>query len=217
MTFPVHPSMQLNSAARCSNGAVTLSTVISGDPFVCLSVNYEWEFTRTDIPTAPFYHLRGAANRFMNLGTVPGLVQGATYDVRVRPIFAGGAGNWGPVQCMQLAAPLLSVMTESEVFHEMPSFRTEEPIESAPSQLQVFPNPATGNGFSINYAGLEEWETAEVVVFDATGRAVYSSVHSGSELINLEIRPQEVMAAGNYIVHVMTTDKAESKVIIIRD
>jgi hypothetical protein len=109
---------------------------------------------------------------------------------------------------MQLAAPLLSVMTESEVFHEMPSFRTEEPIESTPSQLNVFPNPATGNGFSINYTGLEEWETAEIVVFDATGRAVY---------INLEIRPQEVMAPGNYIVHVMTTDKAESKVIIIRD
>jgi hypothetical protein len=90
-----HTLMKVRDQDNCVNhGPLYLGSYISYSPYVCGAIDYEFEFTRTDVAELTFGHQRGASNTFLRLSDVPGIVAGATYDERVRLLFDGGPGNY---------------------------------------------------------------------------------------------------------------------------
>jgi len=207
LTFAPHPLMQIRVQDRCPAGPNFIGSSIAGEPFVCMSVDYQWEFTRTDIPAAPIYHLRGYSNRFLQLNTVPGLVQGGVYDVRVRPVFAYAYGDWGAVHCMSIV-PVSSMMVENEDEGQNTLSPQLQTVWSADenfdkdefSTASLYPNPNRGNEVYINLTGMMASDIISLECFDETGRPVghlQSEVMSDEDLV---IHFSNELAIGFYTI-----------------
>jgi hypothetical protein len=197
ITINPAPTMVLRPSDNCANfGPHLLGQTVAGQPFVCGAVDYEWEFTRTDVAELPFTHLRGAANRFLNLNTVAGLVAGATYDVRVRPIFSYGPGAYGAADCLSIVGPV-GMTTEGPVADQM---ATEDKVEVDGIATAIYPNPNAGTMLNINLTGVTS-EIVNVDVRDQMGRLVHSAqytVNNGS--LNGIITFNNQLAGGMYTI-----------------
>jgi hypothetical protein len=197
ITINPAPTMILRPSDNCTNfGPHLLGQTIAGQPFVCGAVDYEWEFTRTDILELPFTKLRGAANRFLNLNTVTGLVAGATYSVRVRPIFSYGPGAYGAADCLSIVGPV-GMTTEGPVADQMAS---EDKVEVDGIATAIYPNPNAGTMLNINLTGVAS-EIVNVDVRDQMGRLVHSAqytVNNGS--LNGIITFNKQLAGGMYTI-----------------
>jgi len=174
------PTMILRPSDNCANfGPHLLGQTIAGQPFVCSAINYEWEFTRTDVAELPIYKLRGAPNRFLHLLTVPGLVAGGVYDVRVRPIFSYGVGAWGAPSCLSIVGVVI-MDTQDGPVNDISM--NEERVDVTGMEAGLYPNPNSGSMININLTGVTS-ETVNVDVRDQVGRMVYSvqyTVNDGS-------------------------------------
>jgi hypothetical protein len=190
------PTMVLRPSDNCANfGPHLLGQTIAGQPFICGAVDYEWEFTRTDVAELPIYKIRGAANRFLQLLTVPGLVAGATYDVRVRPIFTSGPGSFGAADCITIVGVVAMTAQDGPV-NEMEAER----VEVSGIEAGLYPNPNTGSMININLTGVTS-EVVNVDVLDQAGRVVFAgqyTVNNGS--LNGTITFDQQLAGGVYMM-----------------
>ena len=190
------PTMVLRPSDNCANfGPHLLGQTIAGQPFVCGAVDYEWEFTRTDIAELPIYKLRGTANRFIQLLTIPGLTAGGVYDVRVRPIFASGAGSWGATSCLSIVG-VVGMTAQNGPVNEMETTK----VDVSTMEAGLYPNPNTGSMININLTGVTS-EVVNVDVMDQTGRMVFAAqytVNDGS--VNGVITFDQQLAGGVYFM-----------------
>ncbi|MDZ4750650.1 MAG: T9SS type A sorting domain-containing protein [Flavobacteriales bacterium] len=208
--------MSLRLMDQCSTGSNPRGSVVAGEPFVCMSVDYEWEFTRTDIPAAPFYHLRGTANRFLVLNSVAAIQFGATYDVRIRPIFSYGAGNWGPIRCMSISpAPSSSFQSSNGIEENAPVVKSFESPAASDLNFSIYPNPILGNTFRVNLSGEVENEIVQITLRDNTGRLVYQTQFNSTNLSTTDIQPDSKLAAGLYSVTLSTSRGMQTEVILV--
>jgi hypothetical protein len=202
---------------QCGAGPNPLGSIVAGEPFVCMSVDYNWEFTRTDIPAAPISHLRGAPNRFMVLSTVPGLVQGATYDVRIRPIFSYGPGAWGPVTCMSIAGPGAMVLQNED---NIPYFEVSQKDAltetTQDAELSIYPNPNNGSSFVLELNNLEMEEMLTISIIDMNGRLVMSQQVLASGLSNTEFTPENALSDGVYTVLISGKNINDSQLMVVQ-
>jgi Secretion system C-terminal sorting domain len=190
------PTMVLRPSDNCANfGPHLLGQTIAGQPFVCGAIDYEWEFTRTDVVELPIYKLRGAPNRFIQLLTIPGLVAGGTYDVRVRPIFTSGPGSFGAIDCISIVGAVGMTAQDGPV-NEM----EVEKLEVSGIEAGLYPNPNTGSMININLTGVTS-EVVNVDVLDQAGRVVFAgqyTVNNGS--LNGTITFDQQLAGGVYMM-----------------
>ncbi|MBL7943156.1 MAG: T9SS type A sorting domain-containing protein [Flavobacteriales bacterium] len=209
MLMDAHPEMTLRPQDQCPDGPNLLGSSVAGEPFVCMSTNYEWEFTRTDIPQAPIYHLRGAANRFLTLSTVSGLVTNATYSVRVRPIFSYGPGNWGPSRCMSTISPSSTAADAYEDPLEGFSTVWVEEENFSDSELAVaslYPNPMAGQDLYVNLRGLSTDEIVSIRCVDQTGRVAMTGVTETISDEDFVIHFRNELPQGTYLLIIEGAD-----------
>ncbi len=202
---------------QCGAGPNLLGSIVAGEPFVCMSTDYEWEFTRTDIPAAPINHLRGAANRFLVLSTVPGLVLGATYDVRIRPVFSYGAGDWGPVTCMSIAGPGPMVLQSEDNIPYFEVSQKNAQTELTPlAELSIYPNPNNGSAFILELSNLEVEEMLTVSIIDMNGKLVLSQQVLASSLSNTAFTLDNTLSDGVYSVLISGKNFNDNQLMVVQ-
>jgi hypothetical protein len=170
---------------------------IQETPHICGSTRYAWEVTRTDIPNLPMVYLGPINTKFFQLKPSNGFQAGATYSVRVSPVFGENPPtHFGQAYCVSVTGSsnftVLDIQDEMEVQME--------------NEISIYPNPSDGN-FQIN-----TWdnENAFIIITDLSGRIVYENTwKSQFTMENLE--------SGLYLVRVII-DKRESvgKLQIVR-
>ncbi|MBL7942695.1 MAG: T9SS type A sorting domain-containing protein, partial [Flavobacteriales bacterium] len=205
------PLMVLRPSDNCANfGPHLLGQTVAAQPFVCAAIDFEWEFTRTDVPELAFTHLRGAANRFLNLNTVPGLVAGATYDVRIRPIFSSGPGAYGAADCLSI----VGVGGAAEQVVDNQQAETERLDVSEIASL-IYPNPNTGEMVNINLNGIES-ETVKVRIMDGIGKVVFERTYSVEGSLLKQITFDNPLAAGSYTVNMIAGDVIRTEKMMVQ-
>jgi hypothetical protein len=207
------PTMILRPSDNCANhGPHFIGNTVAGQPFVCGSVDYEWEFVRTDIPELPIYKLRGAANRFLNLNTVPGLALGGVYNVRMRPIFANGPGTFGAASCLSIVGPaMMDSSDDTAGYQENISEKTEvSEVETA-----IYPNPNTGTAINVNLTGLVS-DQVNIEIRDQVGRLVYRTMLVATEgKLNSVITFNAQLTSGLYTINFFSDNEMRSERFIV--
>ncbi len=198
-TTTQQPSLQLRVQDSCPN-QVTASTWVRADPQLCGGViNYEWEFTRVlPTPASAVTALRNANDRLWRVSWIPGGAQpGATYNVRVRPIFTGNVpGTWSTVaSCLRIAGG--SGMATAE-----PQLETSEAVGfQKDAELRVYPNPiSSGMNLTIFAEGFENgW--AQLELLDAYGKLLLTEkLYIDDEGLTFELPLSASFASGLYVV-----------------
>lgn len=192
------PSLQLRVQDACPNQMLG-TTWVRVDPQICGGViNYEWEFTRVlPTPGVSVTALRNANDRLWRVSWIPGGAEpGATYNVRVRPIFTGNIpGSWSVIpSCLKVAGGQGMVISPIESL-ERPLFGDREMAE-----MTIYPNPSMGGSITVVVSGVHDG-TGDLEIFDLTGRKVYSrKVTSDDGRFISEVSMRHSLAAGIYVV-----------------
>lgn len=208
--------MQLRAQDQCGDGPNPRGSIVAGEPFVCMSVDYEWEFTRTDVPTAPFYHFRGMSNRFLVLATVTGLQYNATYDVRVRPIFSYGPGEWGSTTCMSIAGPPSMMLEEpTDKLEQQIVFKEVEAFINTDMDFTLYPNPNSGDNINIILDGVDFEEMITISVFDMSGKLMHESSMNSTTVNGSTLEFENSLAAGMYTVRIAGKDFSDTQLMVV--
>jgi hypothetical protein len=158
-------AVALRLADRCPNIKAINQSVVT-DRSICGTLRYEWEFTQT-APTAglPVTVLGGLNSTALFLNTVPGMANGKTYNVRVRPIHTTGeVGNYGAVQCMKTTGAGM-------VMEDHPG-AAEQLALSTMANISLFPNPTVDGQVTLMWKEFQEGQK-ELVLRDVQGRVVW--------------------------------------------
>jgi hypothetical protein len=197
--------MEVRSNQRCNavllrgNFLVGVTVPGSTTSFACGATSYTYEFTRvvscidgTSLAPAVTFNTV-AATPYLGLGVLPnlGLNIGA-WDVKIRPNFSYGPGNWGPTQRISVNNTSASTMLDEEVA-EM-DVKVESFIAA-----NLYPNPNNGDMVNLNVSGIES-DNVFVRITDAMGRVVYTNRFSVEGSLNTIVTFSEPLASGIYNV-----------------
>ena len=207
-----HPAAQPKASYNCSsNGPMFLGQYLPCVPWICGNTDWEWEFVRTDVPELPITHLRGSNNRYLRLSDVTGLVQGGTYDVRTRPVFAAASSSYG-------AAVEICIVGSGGDPQEINPFVAEDidqrDVEENSASVAIYPNPVTQGNFSLNLSGVQS-ETINLDILDITGKTVQSeqiTVSNGT--VNTVVAISD-LASGMYMVNLMIDGKLQTERLVV--
>jgi hypothetical protein len=213
------PSLSLRATDSCPN-IRPRTAFVRAEPRICSNVvDYEWEFTQVlPMPGLAQTHLRGANDRNLRLNTVPFLMNGATYNVRIRPIFAGNVpGAWSATpSCLRIAAGLGMVTGKDENLADISGAEWRMSMqESEAFQPNIYPNPNNGEAITLAVAGAPSgalW----VNITDATGRQV-SSLQYQIEYQNFttQLDLPQALHQGIYFVEIITADNRREVLRVI--
>jgi hypothetical protein len=207
---------EVRAADICANhGPHYLGAYISVTPWVCGAVDYTWEFTRTDVTELPFEHVRGAANTFLQLSSVPGLQPGGVYDVRVKPEFGNGSiTSYGSIQCVSIIGPAgLPAEIETPVVVAADADRSD--IESG-IEAALYPNPNTGEFVNLNVTNIADGtEKVLVDIYDMYGKLVQSEqIAATGSTLNTIVKFNGV-ASGVYTVKITVNGVVQTERLVI--
>lgn len=205
-TAPNDP-MSLRTQDACPN-ARSLSTWIRATPTACGPViGYEWEFTRT-LPTAgsPVAVQRMVNSPFFRVGDIPSVQLGATYNVRVRPIYTGSVfGVFGSASCMVVSSTGMAQAPE-EFTPEMLLRNDLSTDVKQESSIELFPNPTNGDFLQVALEGMPEGNL-NMRILDGIGKVVYDQryvIENGQLFVFLEMHQQ--LRSGIYLVEFRMSD-----------
>jgi hypothetical protein len=206
------PLMVLRPSDNCANhGPHFIGNTIAGQPFVCGAIDYEWTFVRTDVPELPIVHLRGAANRFLNLNTVPGLTPGGTYDVSMRPIFVSASSAYGAVDCISIVGPAGMVADNNGATVE---HNVTDKVDENGLEVGLYPNPNNGELINVNLTNLES-DIVKIEMFDMYGKLVYSKQFAVEGVLNTILTFEEPLAGGVYMVNIIMNGEIQTERMVV--
>lgn len=204
--------MTLRASDACPNQKPTSANILA-QPFACGAVDFQWEFTRTAPSAAlPVTFLKGNSSRYLRLNTVPGMQNGATYNVRVRPRYSNGSyGTWGPVQCVSTIG--VAGLEEWNADVETPQTETDvEEMEVAPN-FTIFPNPIQGG--EVNLMSDVSLANSTVVISDISGRQIAAwnnvAINAGVHVF----RPQTELTFGVYFLRIAAENGSVVKRFVV--
>jgi hypothetical protein len=181
------------------------NSIIAADRWVCGATSMEFEFTQqTPITGLSFTVDNNAPTRFINLYPIAGIVPGATYLVRIRPMFGAVGGDWGPdSQTLIIAGPASMAAEE-----EMVALETAEGI-----QANLFPNPTQGDRINLAVDGAEG--NLIIRIYDALGREVWNGnrVSEGSLRTTLEMG--QTLEGGVYELVIIAGEQRVTKRFVV--
>jgi hypothetical protein len=211
ITMAPHTNIELRSSDWCANGPKPINALVAANVWLCGAVNYEWRFRQT----APVLDVAFGApiaglptNRFLNLGGAS-LVAGATYDVEIRPVFAGNVpGNWSSTaRCLQIIGP----SSAHEDNNGAPLLRNaEEDVTS----VALYPNPNNGERVSLTIDGTPD--LVQVRVLDATGREVNRTVWMAADGLNREVVFGQPLSPGIYVIELIADGRRTTERMIVQ-
>jgi hypothetical protein len=196
------PDLHVRASDACPNNK-SLSSLIRAEPFICGPViNYQWEFTQVlPTPGLPVTAFRGLNDRLFRINQIPGVEPGATYSVRVRPIFDGNIpGNWSSTpSCIKVLGE--ATFTESsDVIIDQPNERSFGFTESS-FELNLYPNPNNGDNVVIKISGLKQ-ERVNLQVTDALGKNIYeNTIFIDKDQVYTTLEFNTKLPAGLYLVN----------------
>jgi hypothetical protein len=199
LTLNSETGIQLRTTDRCPV-LKPVASYIAPDRTICGALRYEWEFTQTlPVAAAPVTAMSPINSTQMFLTTVPGMGNGKTYNVRVRPIHTSGAtGEWGATQCLKTAASGM-IQSEQEGWSN---------LTSSSSGFSVYPNPTSGSAVTLNWSEIQEGWTS-VVVRNSIGEIVaqdHQWVYGSKAELNLNHK----LADGIYLISVEINGTTET-------
>ncbi len=215
ITVNAPPSSVVKPADNCTNfGPKWMGQYIGSTPWVCGAADWEWEFTRTDVPELPINFVSGTAVNFVRLSWVPGLVEGGVYDVRVRPIFANGAlGAFGAADCVSIVGPIGLPSVDGPSVDLLDEEKDLSDAAVAP-EAAIYPNPNNGQILNVNLSGVESTVvTMDIIdMFGKTVQAEQITVATGNvnEVINLN-----GLASGVYNVRFTMNNTTQTERLVI--
>ncbi|MFN0030555.1 MAG: T9SS type A sorting domain-containing protein [Flavobacteriales bacterium] len=209
-----HADVQVKSTQRCP-ASLPKSSLLSAKPYVCGPVlNFEYEFTEINCITSasvglPFSKFTSSASPNLSLGfTLPSLVAGACYSVRIRPVFTYGNGEWGTPQCIQISS---SLFTESF----MPGADTESEKTIADEwNATLYPNPNSGETVHIMSSELK-MKQVTVRISDSMGRLIFSRIYIVDGTLNTSIQFANRLSAGIYLVDFVCGDEVKTQKLMV--
>lgn len=210
------PSLQIRAADSCPN-ARSLSAVIRAEPHICGGVaDYQWEFTQVlPTPGLPVVVNRGAPDRLFRTSWIPGAVPGATYSVRIRPVFSGNIfGSWSAnPSCLSIIGSAGFALDESEL-NLQPNERSFG-FEDSSFSVNIYPNPNNGEAITLAIGGAPSG-VLRVNITDAIGRKV-SSLQYQVEYRNLttQLDIPQALQQGAYFVEIITADNRREVLRVI--
>ena len=209
------PLAALRASDNVANyGPHFLGDYIAATPYVCGVVDWTWEFTNIDGSQLPITHSRGAANRYMRLSDVAGLVEGAVYDCIVKPEFSNGAATlYGAVDQISIIGP---AGIAGEIESPVVVAANAERLDIIEAELGMYPNPASTN-VNINVTDIAEGtEIVMIDILDQTGRLVVSeqvSVNGSSMNLNMSVND---LANGMYNVRITMNGVSQVERLVIQ-
>jgi hypothetical protein len=186
-TVTLNPELPiaLRASDRCPSIKTTTSS-ISIDRTICGALRYEWEFTQQIPSVQPAVTVLGGLNTTVFfLNNVPGMGNGKTYNVRVRPIHASGeVGAWGTAQCLKTGTSGMMLQSESE---NQSAFTVGANNHSSISSMVLYPNPVSGQSFTIINPSATSDEEMHLVITDIAGKLVMKKqVFFNGQQLNVE-------------------------------
>lgn len=204
--------MYVRAAYNCATSPnLSRTTTIIADPWVCGSIGAQWEFTDQNGVTPVFTATTMNTDRRIKLSTVPQVLNGHTYNVRVRPIYTYGSGNYGPAVCIRIAASGMVLSQEEEAVVE---YRNAN-LPQWQQDLMVYPNPNDGSTIFVNVNG-EENSSTQLIVRDELGRTIQNRIISTDvdQVIDLQFEHQ--LADGIYHITFVRNDQIITKHFVVQ-
>lgn len=218
------PTMALRVTDACPN-IKSLNAFIRAEPRICGNVvDYEWEFTQAlPTPGLSVYVLRGANDRNFRVNLIPGLIPGATYNVRIRPIFAGNTpGAWSTTpSCLRVVGSAgYAALSDASVLRDGVDTHGENRMnirDNSNFEMSLFPNPNSGDVVQLHLTGIASGSTT-LRIMDAVGRVVYSHNYQiEQDQFTTVIEFDTELTSGLYFVELITSDeRRETRKLIIQ-
>jgi PKD repeat protein len=169
-----HQDIDLRTIDRCPTTRA-LGAFISADVSLCQFTEYEWEFVQVDENDQPvgletYYVESNSPTRFMRVSWIPNVQPGNHYRVRIRPIFAYGAGSWGSdyqILCVTTSAGIQVAQTITNQKDQ-----SESAQQFTDNSTGIYPNPCNGKMVNISIEGLET-ERLIIALYDMIGKKVF--------------------------------------------
>ena len=196
----------LRSSDRCPTFKA-INSSIATDRQICGASAFEWEFTETSpTPGAPQIVLGGANTNVLFLNNVPGMANGKTYNVRVRPLFQNAApGDFGALHCLKTTGAGM-VMEESndEVLAS---------LSNGSQWVNVYPNPSSTGEMLLQWSQTLESEV-KVKMYNSLGELVFKQefFQEGSNSMPIHLNSA---SSGMYLMEVELNGKSETLRVMI--
>jgi hypothetical protein len=185
VTLNAELPVALRASDRCPSTKTTTSS-ISIDRTICGALRYEWEFTQQIPSVQPAVTVLGGLNTTVFfLSNVPGMGNGKTYNVRVRPIHASGdVGAWGTAQCLKTGTSGMMLQGESE---NQSAFAGGANNHLPMPAMVLYPNPVSGQNFTIINHSASSEEEMQLTITDIAGKLVMKKqVFFNGQQLNVE-------------------------------
>ncbi len=210
-----HASVEVKAEQRCGYPATLLKgTILQGKPFVCSAQNYTFEFIELascgGAPIGmPFFATSPGSSSTINLNSVPGILGGGHwYQVRMRPNFSFGPGNYGMARVIYMGGTA------------MPTNDANENTVSAQKEMEnsfianIYPNPSNGEAVYLNLNNVESNEVF-IKVIDYSGKVVFNNRYSVDTALNVRLEFRQILTSGIYLVEVVDGEKVNLSRLII--
>ncbi len=164
VTLTPEAAVVLRSADRCPAIKAINQSIVT-DRTVCGAARYEWEFTQVlPNPQPPVSILGGLNTNALFLNAVPGMANGKTYNVRVRPIHGSGmVGDFGTSYCLKTTGAVMALEGSND-----------GPLESFATELTdfvLYPNPSNQDHITIFWSAFQD-DVKHIVLRDMQGRVI---------------------------------------------
>jgi hypothetical protein len=185
----------------------TITSSVATNRQICGASRYEWEFTQVG-PTAqaPVALLGGLGTNVFFLNAVPGMANGKTYSVRVRPLFTNGpAGEYGASNCMKTTgAGMVMEENNDEVLAQ---------LTDGTQLMTVYPNPSSTGEIVLQWSQVLESDL-KVKLYNAIGELVFQQTFFQEGANSLPIQLTNA-PSGMYWMEVELNGKSETHRVMI--
>ena len=221
VTIAAQPAVEVRTSQRCpatlTRSAFLNATRVTGATSICGVLNYTYEFTPvvscadgTSAGSAVEF-TTASSSPYLQLGVLPAGAAAGAWNVKVRPNFTYGTGNYGPVQRILVTGTAASgMLSEQEVA------QADERAFEVNATASIYPNPSNGGMIAINFTDLTS-NQVQVRIMDAMGREVFRSAYSVEGSLNQIITFDQTLAAGLYMVEMTDGTNVVSERMIVKN
>jgi hypothetical protein len=197
ISTPGIPATQLENQ-YCNVILPALNTTISS---VLVNHADNYRYTITDSLGFTAVYNRNSGSPLFNLSWIPGIQINTTYYISVQAMQGSLIGPMGTV-CAVTAPSMASRFTS---FHS-----TAETMN-----FSIYPNPNTGDRFTINLENIEDNSLIKVDIYDINGKLVWDKHYTtGSTSITVELG--NTLSNGIYTISILNREEIKFSKLIIQ-
>jgi hypothetical protein len=188
----------------------SVSSSVATNRSVCGVATYGWEFTQVFPAPGLAFTVNGAAgaSRILPLSAVTGIANGQRYNVRIRANHLDGVSSTAYSannSCVKtIGASGMPIEDNGDLMSN---------VELNGADIQVFPNPNSGNGIQVAINGMEG--AIRVELMDATGRMISQEQWVVEGSLNQVMNFESTLPVGMYSIRFTQGSQAESLKFIV--